>query len=118
VTHRLDPLPERRLPGGLRLAVARSRRARLCGLAFLGELPADRALLLERCRSVHTFGMRFAVDLVWLDAGRRVVRVDDRVPPRRVRSCRAARHVVEVTSGAGPAWAAVAQALGDACRLA
>jgi uncharacterized protein len=118
MAHRLDDLPGRRLPGGLRIAVARSRRARLCGLARLSELPPDRALLLERCRSVHTFGMRFALDLIWLDEARQVVRLDAAVPPRRIRSCREARHVVEVTAGAGPAWAAVAQALGDACRLA
>jgi uncharacterized protein len=118
VRHRLDDLPERRLPGGLRLAVARSRRARLRGLAFLDELPPDRALLFERCRSVHTFGMRFALDLIWLDADRRLVRLDRDVPRRRVRSCREALHVVEVAAGAGPSWARVAQALGDACRLA
>src|SRR3954468_22065030 len=62
---------------------------RLVGLA----LRRDRgvALLLPRCRSVHTFGMRFALDLVWLDGAGEVVRVDRGVPPYRVRSCRGAR---------------------------
>lgn len=66
---------------------------RLVGLAFA----APRGPLeIPRCRSVHTFGMRYALDLVWLDAQRRVVRVDRAVPPRRVRCCRRARSVIEL----------------------
>jgi uncharacterized protein len=73
--------------------VANSLRQRLRGLAF-GE-PGE-PLLIERCRSVHTFGMRYALDLYWLDADGDLVRVDRGVPPRRVRSCYAARSVLEV----------------------
>jgi hypothetical protein len=39
--------------------------------------------------------MRFALDLVWLDADDRVVRLDRDVRPNRMRSCRRARSVVE-----------------------
>jgi uncharacterized membrane protein (UPF0127 family) len=77
--------------------VATTFRERLIGLAFRREPPAD-GLLLPRTRSVHTFGMRFALDLIWLDADGRVVRVDHAVPPRRMRACRAARTVVELRS--------------------
>jgi uncharacterized membrane protein (UPF0127 family) len=66
---------------------------RLRGLAFA---PPGDPLLIPRCRSVHTFGMRFPLDLYWLDADGRVIRVDLDVPPRRVRVCRAARGVWEV----------------------
>jgi uncharacterized membrane protein (UPF0127 family) len=59
----------------------------------------ERALLIPRCRSVHTFGMRFPLDLVWLGAGGEVVRVDRAVPPWRVRSCRRARSVLELPAG-------------------
>ena len=41
------------------------------------------ALLIERCGSVHTVGMRFALDLVFLDRGWRVVRVARNVGPGR-----------------------------------
>jgi uncharacterized protein len=74
---------------------ARSFRERLIGLAFLREPPAE-GLLLPRTRSVHTFGMRFALDLHWLDGSGEVVRVDRAVPPRRVRTCLRARSVVEL----------------------
>jgi uncharacterized membrane protein (UPF0127 family) len=45
--------------------------------------------------------MRFALDLVWLGADGRVVRIDRAVPPWRIRSCRAARGgVIEIPTGA------------------
>jgi uncharacterized membrane protein (UPF0127 family) len=75
---------------------ASSPVARLLGLAFLRELAAGAGLLLPRTRSIHTFGMCFPLTLVWLDGAGRVVRIDRRVPPRRVRACRAARAVVEL----------------------
>jgi uncharacterized protein len=75
--------------------VARGFRERLVGLAW-ARSPRAAALLLPRCRSVHTFGMRFPLDLYWLDAAGEVVRVDRRVPPWRVVRCRRAHGVIEV----------------------
>jgi uncharacterized membrane protein (UPF0127 family) len=81
------------------IVVARGLR-RLTGLIGRRSWPAGVALEIPRCRSVHTFGMRFPLDLVWLDSDRRVVRVDRAVPPWRVRWCRRARSVLELrTSG-------------------
>jgi hypothetical protein len=57
------------------------------------------ALLIPGCRSVHTFGMRFALDLLWLDARGRVIAVDESVPPWRVRVRTDAAAVVEVPAG-------------------
>jgi hypothetical protein len=68
---------------------------RLRGLMFLRRPPAY-ALLLTPCRSVHTFGMRFPLDLHWLDEHGRVIRVDRAVPPNRVRVCLRARAILEV----------------------
>jgi uncharacterized membrane protein (UPF0127 family) len=103
---RLEALPHVVLPGGLRLARADGGRARLLGLAALEGLPGVWALHLPRCRSVHTFGMRFPLDLVWLDGDGKPVRVDRGVGPRRLRSCVRARSVVEVATGAADAWLA------------
>jgi len=105
VPARLAKLETHVLPGGVRLFVARSRRARLFGLALLPRAPpAGWALLLPKCRSVHTVGMRFALDLVFIDAGGRVLRVTRRVPPWRVVSCRGAAAVIEAPAvGDAPA---------------
>ena len=80
---------------------------RLVGLAFRAEVPPGVALHLPRCRSVHTFGMRVALDLVWLDRGDEVVRIDRAVPPGRVRWCRHARSVLELRSGPAEKLAAM-----------
>src|SRR5947208_17084796 len=99
---RLPTLPAR--VGGIEVRIAATPGARLLGLARLRARPAC-GLLLPRTRSVHTFGMRFALDLVWLAEDGRVVRIDIGVPPRRLRSCRGARSVVELPAaprGAGP----------------
>jgi len=85
--------------GGLRVHQAVRAGQRRRGLAGLDELPTDRALHLRPCRAVHTFGMRFALDLVWLDGAWRVVRVDRDVRPRRQRTCPRARSVVELRAG-------------------
>jgi uncharacterized membrane protein (UPF0127 family) len=71
----------------------------LLGLAFRRDLPADEALRIPRCRSVHTFGMRFPLDVIFLDAAGRPVRVVSDVPPFRVVSCRGADAVVETRAG-------------------
>jgi uncharacterized protein len=103
---RLDGLPGRDLPGGLRVAEASTRSARMKGLARLDDMPPTTALHIPRCRSVHTFTMRFPLDLIWLDKAGHVVRVDPRVPPRRLKSCLRARSVVEARGGTADAFLA------------
>jgi uncharacterized protein len=76
------------------------------GLARLDDMPATTALHIPRCRSVHTFTMRFPLDLIWLDKAGRVVRVDPQVPPRRLKSCLRARSVVEARGGTADAFLA------------
>jgi hypothetical protein len=64
--------------------VATTRFARLLGLAHLDRDRAGAGLLIPRCRSVHTFGMRFDLDLLFLDRGGAVVSARLAVPPRRL----------------------------------
>jgi uncharacterized membrane protein (UPF0127 family) len=103
---RLDDLPSRLLPGGLRLVRAGTHRQRSLGLARLDAMAPTTALHLAPCRSVHTFGMRFALDLIWLDARGAPVRVDRGVGSHRIRTCLAARSVVEANAGSADAFVA------------
>ena len=103
---RLDALPGRDLPGGLRVAEAHTRAARMKGLAKLDAMPESAALHIPKCWSVHTFTMRFPLDLIWLARDGSVVRIDEAVPPRRLRTCVRARSVVEANAGCAGAFVA------------
>jgi len=93
--HRLQRLPEHAGPDNLRIFTAHSFRARLLGLALLADLPSGCALLIPACASVHTFGMRFPLDIAFLDPSGRVLRIERNVPRRRLVRCRGAAAVME-----------------------
>jgi len=94
---RLPPI-ETALPG-VDVRRADRFRARLLGLAGLRVAPRGQALLLAGTRSIHTLGMRFALDLIWLDGEGRVLQIDRGVVPGRLVRCAEARAVVEVVAG-------------------
>jgi uncharacterized membrane protein (UPF0127 family) len=104
--NRFDGLPRRELPGGQVIIEAQTHRSRRRGLSRLDSLPIDHALHIPATPSVHTFGMRFALDLIWLDRDGAVVRIDRGVGPRRMRLCRGARSVIETVAGNADAFAA------------
>ncbi|HET7416197.1 MAG TPA: DUF192 domain-containing protein [Solirubrobacterales bacterium] len=81
-----------------RYPVAVSFATRLRGLAWRRREDAGPGLLIPRCSSVHTFGMRFELDLFFLDEEGRVIDGRRRVPPRRVAWCRGASAVLEIPS--------------------
>lgn len=78
--------------------MASTRRARLRGLALMRRSHAGPGLLIPGCRSVHTFGMLFRLDIYFLDHEGVIVRELRGVRPGRVISCRAAASVLEVPS--------------------
>jgi uncharacterized membrane protein (UPF0127 family) len=86
---------------GLEVPVATSARSRLLGLACLGRAAAGPGLLIPRCSCVHTFGMRFDLDLYFLDARGTVVAVRRALRPRRVAFCGEAVAVLEVPATHG-----------------
>jgi hypothetical protein len=85
---------------GVRARVARTFWQRLRGLIGLKGLKPGEGLLIERCSSIHTCFMRFAIDATFLDASFRVVRKVENIRPWRlcVLGGRGARHVLETAS--------------------
>jgi uncharacterized membrane protein (UPF0127 family) len=83
---------------GHEVPVADNHRSRMLGLALLRRERAGRGLLIPRCRSVHTFGMRFRIDVLFLDEGNRVIELRRAVPPCRVIRCPGAMAVLELPS--------------------
>ena len=69
------------------------------GLLGRQELPRGEGMLLRPAASVHTAFMRFAIDVVFLDADLRVVHLARQVPPWRVVGKRGAKCVVELPAG-------------------
>jgi uncharacterized protein len=83
------------------IPVAKDFRTRLRGLAFRDRDEAGPGLLIPRCSSVHTFGMRFELDVFFLDEAGQVIEAHRRVPPRRVLWRRGASAVLEIPAGEG-----------------
>jgi hypothetical protein len=81
--------------------VADSFRRRLRGLAWRDRAQAGPGLLIPRCSSVHTFGMRFELDVYFLDRDGEVLALRRRVPPRRVLWRRGAAAILEIPSDEG-----------------
>ena len=71
---------------------------------LLGRTGIEGALLLRPVRSVHTVGMRFAIDAAQCDADMRVLRIVTMSPNRLLRPVRGARVVVEAEAGAFSRW--------------
>jgi uncharacterized membrane protein (UPF0127 family) len=86
---------------GREVPVATTFRSRLLGLSYLDREEAGQGLLISRCSSVHTFGMRFRLDLYFLDRGGQLLKVRRGITARRAVSHHAARAVLEIPSAEG-----------------
>ena len=73
---------------------------RFKGLLGTKELPEDACLWLEPCDSVHMMGMRYALDIVYLDEKRRILKIVSHLtPPFGMSVCRAAQSALEFRAG-------------------
>lgn len=88
-------------PAGIRIRARSASRAteRLVGLIAQPLPTAGSGLWIEPCRSVHTFGVRGPLDLVFVSRSGRVLRVCECVPPRTARAAWDARAVLELRAG-------------------
>jgi uncharacterized protein len=97
---RFESLPRRSVCGS-EVPVAVGPRARTLGLALLDLADAGPGLLIPRCAAVHTFGMRFALDVWFLDGDDEPLGARRGVPPRRFVAWRGAKAVLEVPARGG-----------------
>ncbi|MCL5935006.1 MAG: DUF192 domain-containing protein [Firmicutes bacterium] len=81
--------------------MAGSFRGRVAGLIGKKTVPSGFALVLIPCRSIHTFFMRFDIDVIFLDRQGIVVHFIPNMPPYRIGPLvRGAYMVVELPGGA------------------
>jgi uncharacterized membrane protein (UPF0127 family) len=88
-----------------RLVVAQDFKSRAFGLMFRKRIPEvyGDGLFFPNCRSLHTFNMRFALDIVFVDGEGQMVRcVRDVKPWRVVTGPRIAKHCFEIKAGCLP----------------
>src|ERR1700759_3399411 len=89
----------RRTSLGDRIQFAGNPRKRRRGLLGRKQLEGGEGLWIVPCEAVHTFGMQFAIDLVFLDRRNIVRKVRNRVPPRRLSGWLRPRSVPELAAG-------------------
>lgn len=82
-----------------RAGAATNSRERRTGLLKHTSLPEGEGLWIAPCEAVHTFGMKFAIDLVFIDRKHRVVKVRESVPRRRIAVALTADSVIELPAG-------------------
>jgi uncharacterized membrane protein (UPF0127 family) len=79
--------------------IADRGRTRSRGLLGRAALREGEGLWIVPCEAIHTFGMRFAIDLVYLGRNRRVKKTCSSVPAWRISACLTAHSVLELPSG-------------------
>jgi uncharacterized protein len=81
--------------------MARTLFARMKGLLGRKSLGPDTVMLIDPCASIHTLGMRFAIDVVFLDSNNTITEIVPQVKPGRlwVSGGWRARRVLESEAG-------------------
>lgn len=83
-----------------RAEVAQSFFSRMLGLLTRPGLEADQALVITKCNSIHTFFMRFDIDVVFLDDENNVIRLEKQVKSAKyISPVKSAKCVIEFSSG-------------------
>jgi uncharacterized protein len=79
--------------------VADRMLSRMKGLLGQKDLPTGEGILIRPAPSIHTFFMRFPIDVVFLSRQGDVLKIAERVAPWRARSCRHSYAVLELAAG-------------------
>jgi uncharacterized membrane protein (UPF0127 family) len=83
--------------------VADTSRKRRTGLLKHKSLPPGEGLWIAPCEAVHTFGMRFPIDVLFLSKRRQVLKVRREMVARRIAFCLRAHSVLELPAGTAAA---------------
>lgn len=73
---------------------------RLKGLMFTKKLPDENALHIAPCNEIHTFNMKYSIDVLYLDKNNNILALDEDMQPGKIgRKVKNAVSVVELKSG-------------------
>ena len=79
--------------------VADTSAKRRTGLLKHSGLSPGEGLWIAPCESVHSFGMKFAIDVLYLDRKKKVRKLRKRMVPWRMSACLTAHSVLELPVG-------------------
>lgn len=82
-----------------RALLANTSATRRTGLLKHDSLPDGEGLLITPCEGVHTFGMKFPIDVIYLSKKRVVLKIRPNMPKRRISFCLRAHSVLELPAG-------------------
>jgi uncharacterized membrane protein (UPF0127 family) len=88
----------------MQVDVCETRFERGRGLLLRPRLDGETALMLPRCRAIHTIGMHYAIDVLFCDGRGRILSIHEKVGPCRIVRNQEARHVWELASGCARRW--------------
>jgi hypothetical protein len=78
---------------------ADTSRKRRVGLLKHKSLPPGQGLWIVPCEGVHTFGMKFPIDVLYLNRKKKILKVRPHMGPRRISLCLRAHSVLELPAG-------------------
>ena len=91
-----------------RADIADTSKKRKTGLLKHTGLEAGEGLWITPCEAVHTIGMKFPIDVLFLDKKRRVLKIRHSMPRWRMAASLRAHSVLELPSGTAAATQTVA----------
>jgi uncharacterized protein len=86
-----------------RAEIADTSKTRKTGLLKHDRLERGEGLWIKPCEGVHTIGMKFPIDVLFLDRKRKVVKIRAQMPRWRMAACLWAHSVLELPSGTAAA---------------
>lgn len=79
--------------------MANTSETRRTGLLHHESLPRGEGLWIAPCEAVHSFWMKFSIDVLYLNKKKQVVKIRDNMVPWRLSACFRAHSVLELPAG-------------------
>ncbi len=83
------------------LLIADTFLRRLIGLLNRDSISDQEGMLFPKCSAIHTIGMRFPIDVIFMDRSQRIIKILPNFPPNRIMfwPVRGSYYVLEVKGG-------------------
>ncbi len=99
-----------------KVVMATSILSRMRGLMFRNEIEKDEGIILEPCNSIHTFFMKFPIDVVFINKKNKIIKIYKSLPPWRLTPIVwGSKKVLEVASNQFPSEIKIGDTMEFSC---